>query len=90
MFTEDLTDFLDPDDFAVQAVYLGQNVNGILDREFVMVLDMEAEHPTFTCSAADVLGVAQGQALTVNSTAYTVAGVQPDGTGVVKLILSEA
>ena len=90
MFTEDLTDFLDPDDFAVQAVYLGQNVNGILDREFVMVLDMEAEHPTFTCRAADVSNAAHGDAITVNSTAYTVVGLQPDGTGITKLILQES
>lgn len=40
-----------------------------------------------TCRASDVVGVAVGAAATVRGLAYTVREIQPDGTGVVGLML---
>lgn len=62
---------------------------GVFEAAYVEALDMESTGPTFTCDAAEAeaLGVSRGTALTINATAYTVIGWQPDGTGLVVLTL---
>lgn len=46
--------------------------------------------PVFRCASADVASVAQDAAATINGTAYTVAEIKPDGTGMTLLILEAA
>ena len=87
MFTEDLTDFIDVDDFAVAAVVDGSAVNGILSNEFVMVDFVESQKPVFDCPSADIVGVAHGDTVTIGIDTYKVRGIQPDGTGMTRLIL---
>jgi len=86
---ETLSAFFDTADFAVAATYNTATVNGIFSHEYVDIEGVEGERPTFTCVESDVSGIAHGDALTVNATVYTIAGVQPDGTGIVLLVLSE-
>jgi hypothetical protein len=91
-FTEDLTVFLDDDDFAVAATYDGAtSVTGIFDNDYGAVLGGNAAIagavPAFICRAADVAADPRGKALTVSSTAYTVRDFQADGTGMMTLIL---
>lgn len=63
-------------------------VDGILTNEFVTVDYVESRKPVFICKMADVSGVAHGDdVIAADSTAYKVRGIQPDGTGLVKLIL---
>jgi len=69
------------------AVFGADTISGVFDNKFVEVNGVEDVHPVFTCRTADVPGVAQGSAITVNGTAYTVVGVQPDGTGMSMLLL---
>jgi hypothetical protein len=44
----------------------------------------------FECEAADVPGIEYGSALSIAGTSYTVASVEPDGTGWMRLILQRA
>ena len=46
--------------------------------------------PQAHCQTADVADVEWGSGITINGTAYTVTGIQPDGTGVTVLQLREA
>jgi hypothetical protein len=92
---EDLDEFFDPaDDITKTATFTpsggnartvhGQFDNGFVNR-FGVVEDLA---PQFTCVHARVSGVAHGDALTVESTDYTVIGIEPDGTGLVTLRLN--
>lgn len=88
MFTEDLSVFMDTDDFAVTMTVNASSVNGILSNEYVIVDFVESKKPVFICSSADVVGVLHGDnVVAADSTAYKVRGIQPDGTGITTLIL---
>lgn len=94
-FAEDLALFTDPADFGVAASYTAAGeaaatVNGIFDREWSNELGMEGSGPLFRCAAADVPNVAHGDELVVGGVSYVVKGVNPDGTGMVDLILELA
>lgn len=86
--------------FAVPADLAGRPVTGVLDREYVEVQGVESHRPVLRVAEAALPGgratnVRHGQAVTVHepqprgAQRYTVAGVQPDGTGEVVLILQE-
>jgi len=63
-------------------------VDGILTSEYVTVEFVESKKPVFLCKSSDVVGVAHGDDVVASdSTAYKVRGIQPDGTGITKLIL---
>jgi hypothetical protein len=87
MFTEDLDVFLNTDDFAITATVNGSSVNGIFGDEFVLVDFVESKKPVFSCKLSDVSSVAHGDTAVTSSDTYKVRGIQPDGTGMVKLIL---
>jgi len=87
--TEDFTAFFDTDEHATAATYNASTVNGIMEDQFVEVNGMEATKPTFLCAEADVSGIAHGSSITINAIVYSVVGHQPDGTGLILLILQE-
>jgi len=62
-------------------------IDGIFDKEYVELNGVESYSPVFTCQTSDVPNVKHGARMTINLINYTVVGVQPDGTGVVQLIL---
>lgn len=96
----ELAVFFDADDFGVAATYTPSGgspatVNGIFDNEFFEVeaggeIAVAMEQPRFTCRTSDVSTAAEGDSITINSTAYTVRVVQSDGTGVTVLVLEES
>tara|TARA_B110000902_G_C13778262_1_gene387173 strand:+ start:214 stop:492 length:279 start_codon:yes stop_codon:yes gene_type:complete len=88
-FVEDFTDFFDTDDFAVDAQILGKTVSGIFEETYIEVMGIEGLHPVFTCALEDVKSVQRGDALSISSASYHVAGVQKDGTGMVGLVLED-
>lgn len=87
MFTEDLADFFDTDEFAVDATYTkagggASSVTGIRDREFLAALMVESSSPMFLMPLSSLpSGAAHGDALVVGSDSYTVRGIHrhPDG-----------
>ena len=67
-------------------------VNGVFDEGYVVVdvggqVQVANVAPQLQCATSDVSSADKGDAITVNSVAYTVAEVHPDGTGVTTLIL---
>ena len=63
-------------------------VDGILTSEYVTVEFVESKKPVFICKSSEIVGIAHGDnAIASDSTAYKVRGIQPDGTGMTKLIL---
>jgi hypothetical protein len=95
----ELAIFFDADDFGVTASYtpsggVAADVKGIFDHEFYEAdaggsVGFAIEQPIFTCRTSDVSSAAEGDAITINSTAYTIRVVRNDGTGVTVLALEE-
>lgn len=100
--SDDLAAFLDPDEFGVAATYTPgvgspSTVNGIFDREYVEILDNDADagvsgyKPTFLCRSSDVSSAAYGDGVTIAGTDYVVIDIEPSSDGAMtKLILNEA
>lgn len=90
-FTETFATFFSTSDFGVAALWKGAtSVNGIFDAAYADPLGVaEGSKPAFTCEAAAVTGVKHGDTMIINATTYKVRGVQPDGTGVVVIVLEE-
>lgn len=85
-FTENYSPFLT--DFGVAAVVGGVSCTGIFDKAFSDVLGIVAgTSPTFLVAAAAVPAAAVGDTVTIAAVAYTIAEIQPDGTGMTRLIL---
>lgn len=75
-------------DFGTAATVGGATVRGIFDADYATAFsDIAGTQPSFLCASSAVAAVAIGAALSVNSTSYTVAEIQPDGTGLTRLIL---
>ena len=77
-------------DFGVTATIGAASVRGIFDAPSAEMFGMGGSNPTFTCATADVVSIAEGQAVTINAVAYTVTAVKPDGTGVSVLHMDKA
>ena len=97
---DDLDDFFEVDDFADLAIFTrvggsAISVSGIFDapqasRSAGDMLEVTAPSPQFLCTSADVMGVSEGDELTVRGVDYTVRVVLTDGTGVTTLILERS
>lgn len=87
MFAEDLSVFMDTDDFAVTVTLDGSSVNGILTFEPVETNFVQTNAPVFTYPKADKPSVTTGSTLVYNSVTYLVRNLEPDGTGLQMLIL---
>lgn len=88
MFAEDLSVFFDTDDFAVTATLDGTSINGIFDNEFIEQNFVQTSAPVFTYRAADK-AASIDSVLVCESVTYKVKGIEPDGTGLTKLILEK-
>jgi hypothetical protein len=65
-------------------------VRAIFDAAYADALGVAGSAPVLTCASADVATVARGAPVRVRGAAFTVANIQPDGTGVTVLILERA
>lgn len=88
MFDEDLTVFFDTDDFAISCTLGGTAVNGIFTDEPVEVNFVQTTSPAFTYRAADKTATID-MVLVNGSDSYKVKNMQPDGTGLMMLILEK-
>lgn len=88
-FTEDLTGYFA--DFGFDAVVGGVTVRGIFDNDFLTALGVAAgSGPVLLLPTASVGSAVQGGAVTVAAVSYTIASIEPDGTGMTLLRLQEA
>lgn len=92
-----IADFFDTDSFGQSATYTpsggsASSITIIFDNEFslsnVIGSIYENTNPMALCKTSDVSGATNGATLVTGSVTYNVIGVQPDGTGFTKLILS--
>lgn len=86
-FAEDFTEFLDVDGFAIVATFDGNDVTGILDREYVEVEGIESNRPVFLCASSDVSGYSRGAVVVAGGITYALVTKMPDGTGVDMVVL---
>jgi hypothetical protein len=95
--TDDLSTVFDTVDFSVVGTYTpdggsATSINGIFDDEDLevdvgegsLILQRSAK---FTCASGDVIGIAEGDALTVASVDYIITYFKDDGTGVTETYL---
>jgi len=113
-FDEDLTAFIDDDDFAIEVIYTPvgyphpssqtRTLSVIFDEEYLAQVGGEigiiGDQPQALCIAAGVADVQNGQepltflttqyaSLTILGEVYKVTEPQPDGTGLIVLLLEK-
>ncbi len=92
-FTEDLDVFLDIDDFAITVTVDSGSVSAIFEESWVELeigkVPYSGLKPTLFGKASDFSGKF-GKAVVINSTNYTIVDIQPDGSGMVLVVLTEA
>lgn len=89
--TEDLSAFFDTDEFATSATWKGtESVKVIFDNAYAEGLDVAGTTPICTAKESDFSGAAEGQSLVIGAVTYSIVGVQPDGTGLVQLVLERS
>lgn len=68
-----------------------KTVNGLFSApyraESIDTVGLESSAPIVTLRASDVVGVTHGDGLRISGTDYTVAGIHPDGQGLITLVL---
>lgn len=86
--TEDLPSFFL--DFGVDATVGGATVRGIFDNDFLTSLGVTAgTGPVLLLPTASVDSAVQGDSVVIAAVSYTIAGIEPDGTGLTLLRLQE-
>lgn len=97
MFTEDLDQFLDTNDFGYTIIWGTKEFEGIFDNTTTEVdidgqVVVEEQLPIILCKDEDIAGMQQGELITVKDTGtrYTVTAFAPDGTGMTQLALNLA
>lgn len=85
MFTEDLSVFFNTSEFAQPATIGGADYNVIFDKAYTGALAglVESTGPQMLIATVDATAAAltHGTVVVIAGTSYTVAGVEPDGTG---------
>lgn len=91
----DLAVFFNTDEWAVSATYEGDTVSVIFDAAHIQAVT-GAEVPVSTVQPVALIrdselpnDADQGDGVTINGTAYEVADIQPDGTGLTLLVLQK-
>lgn len=95
---EDLDEFLDVDEFAVEATVslhggATRRVRGIFDDPYLNAelgeYELDTNRPRLTCKESDVADVRRGDTVTIDGQTYDVmTSPQPDGTGMALLQLA--
>ncbi len=96
-FKDDLRDdldlFLNIDEFAETITYKGAPIKGIFDNAFVVDsqdgVEVETVQPQVIAKTSDISTLVHGDTMTISSVVYNVVGIQPDGTGITIVLLSQ-
>jgi hypothetical protein len=91
--TTDLDIFLNSNEFAVDVTYQSATIKGVFDAPFESAVEgemgIESTLPQVLVKTSDVASAVHGQTMTINSVVYQIIGIQPDGTGMTLILLSE-
>lgn len=86
--TEDLTAFIDTDEFAVEAVWNAATVKVIFDAPYSQNLDIAGSNPSILVKVADMQSATVGDEVVIDGTTYLIAEPpEPDGTGLMRVQL---
>ena len=97
----DRATFFDGDEFALAASYTlaaggaPSTVNGIFDNEFLAVdqasgVALSSQDPRLQCAVADLPGgYGSGDTLVIEAVTYKARDFEPDGTGLVFIVLEK-
>ena len=92
-FAEDMDLFLDTSDFATSITVDGATVSAIFEEAWVEIalssLVYSGTKPTLFGKLSDFIGK-QGKVVVVGSDNYTIIDIQPDGSGMALVVLTEA
>ena len=91
--TEDLGAFFSLSDFATTATWgAAGSARVIFEAPHAAPFGdaVDATQPACLAAAADVATLAAGGAISIDGADYTVAGLEPDGTGLVRIVLYPA
>jgi hypothetical protein len=95
-FEDDLDDFFDTDEFAIDIVYNGKTLNAIFDDEFAAIeagySSIDSSDPQIMLKSSDVEdnNMADGDTISISGESFLIHSKQPDGTGVTTLILKKS
>ncbi len=86
--------FMDVEGFAEGFTFsrTSLSVAAVFDDEFTVVVDdVESTSPAIMVADSDIPGIIHGDTFTrdSDSTIYNVAGIEPDGTGITVVLLSQ-
>ena len=90
--------FFNTDEFGVQATVTpsggdASTINVIFDKPDETLglgeAGITSHRPSITCKTSDISSLAHGDAVTVNSTNYTIAEILRDGTGIAQIFLED-
>jgi len=74
--------------FGQDCTIAGGTIVGIFDSQYDRALGIvDSSTPVLTIKTSDWSSVSRGASVTVASVAYTVTGIEPDGTGITLLRL---
>lgn len=87
---DDLADIFNVDELLTSAATVGANtVYGIFDSAYVDVFETTGTRPALLCRSSDVTlySIARGTSVVINGSTYIVRNLEPDGTGLTRLVL---
>jgi hypothetical protein len=93
----DLDTFINDDDFAVDAIYTpvegdSKIIKVIFDNAYKQMnlqTGVESGGTSAQLKSSDVEDIAKDDTLEINDIAYNIIGIEPDGTGMIVVRLSE-
>jgi len=88
----DLSAYINANDFGTTATFDSNSISGIFDNEFVesdggLEAGIGYTVTRFICQTTDVSGASFGDTITIDSVAYKIREIRPDGTGMSELII---
>ena len=87
---DDLADIFTAGELPMDAAAVGAfTIYGVLNNDYIDVLDVTGTQPVFTCRSSDVTlaNIVRGSSLIINSITYIVRNLKPAGTGITMLVL---
>jgi hypothetical protein len=90
-FAENLDEFFDTTDgAAITATIAGASVKAYFGKPSAEALLVAGDQPTLLVKSTDVASTVRGAAVVVSGVSYTVAKIDPDGTGLSRVTLEKA
>jgi hypothetical protein len=87
VFSNALRDILHDPAIQIAATLGAATIYGNFENKFMAVDGVETKVPTFEALDTDLVPAAHNSTIVINTVAYTVIGIQPNGEGSTLLIL---